>query len=452
MMMQMQESGPNKPLLRIYKHLTKEPANHIWAAIKTDNSGDNTDQYDLGLASDGYWGFDVRLVDGNMIIDIDGEEKVDVDVSFWDFPSYWKAGVYLQNEGEATAHFAELYEGDGSPVNHSPSVTITGPANGEGFAAGSSITITADAYDTDGSISIVEFFQGNVKLGEDDAAPFELVWNDVEEGNYTLTAIAVDNDGASSGSLGVEISVGTVYHLAISTTGQGSVSTNPTGTEFSENSVVSLLATPSDGYVFEGWDGDLSGRQNPISITMDTDKTVIANFEAIPTYSLAVTVVGNGSIEVSPLADTYQEGTVVSLVAIPESDFQFAGWGGDISGTEEQINITMTNDLAVIATFGKILSVQENESSNTVYDLKVIPNPVDSQAIIEYQLPKGFTSLLLTFHDVSGKKVDELIITNTSPGKDQIEWFVPKGLKPGLYFLKLHNGEMSLNSRLLLNH
>jgi len=102
-------SGPNKPLLRIYKHLTKSPVNHLWAAIKTDESGDNTTHIDLGLAPTDYFDWKVSLEDGNLVIDIEEEEKVKVDVSFWTFPSYWKAGVYLQNPGEATVYFDELY-------------------------------------------------------------------------------------------------------------------------------------------------------------------------------------------------------------------------------------------------------------------------------------------------------------------------------------------------------
>ena len=104
-------NGPNKPLLRIYKHQAKNPTNHIWAAIKTDAGGSNTTHIDLGLAPTDYFTCDIRLVGGDMIIEFEGVEKVNMDVSFWTFPSYWKAGVYLQDDGEATAYFDELYLG-----------------------------------------------------------------------------------------------------------------------------------------------------------------------------------------------------------------------------------------------------------------------------------------------------------------------------------------------------
>ncbi|MEO1714868.1 MAG: polysaccharide lyase family 7 protein, partial [Bacteroidota bacterium] len=165
--------GPNKPLLRIYKHTTKFPLNHIWAAIKTDDGGSNTMHVDLGEDPGGYFNCDIRLVDGNMIIDFEGEEKVNMDVSFWSFPSYWKAGVYLQDNGEATVHFDELFEADGEPQNYAPSVIITDPMNGTNFLPGSEITINVDAEDSDGSVTMVEFFEGGSnKIGEDTTPPY----------------------------------------------------------------------------------------------------------------------------------------------------------------------------------------------------------------------------------------------------------------------------------------
>lgn len=201
-------NGPNKPLLRIYKHQLKDPVNHIWAVIKTDDGGVNNDHIDLGEDPGGYFNCDIRLVDGNMIIDFNGEEKVNMDVSFWTFPSYWKAGVYLQDSGEATAHFDELFEDDGSQQNRFPSVSITTPSNDTNIEPGNDITIIAEANDSDGTVTKVEFFEGSNKLGEDTSAPFSFTWTGAAEGDYTLSAKATDNEGVSRTSLGVNITVG----------------------------------------------------------------------------------------------------------------------------------------------------------------------------------------------------------------------------------------------------
>jgi len=200
--------GPNKPLLRIYKHNAKTPSNHLWAAIKTDDGGSNTTHVDLGPDPGGYFNCDIRLVDGRMIIDYEGEEKVNVDVSFWTFPSYWKAGAYLQDDGEATVYFDDLFEEDGSQQNYFPSISITAPSNGSNFLPDSDITITADAVDSDGTITKVEFFEGGInKLGEVTTAPYTFTWTNVAGGDYTLTAKATDNEGGSRTSLSSKITV-----------------------------------------------------------------------------------------------------------------------------------------------------------------------------------------------------------------------------------------------------
>ncbi|MEO9869165.1 polysaccharide lyase family 7 protein [Ekhidna sp.] len=208
-------SGPNKPLLRVYKHLTRTPVNHLWAAIKTDVGGDNTTHVDLGADPGGYFDCDVRLEDGRMIIEIDGDEKIDRDVSFWTFPSYWKAGVYLQDEGEATAYFEELNEV--LEVNNAPSVSITSPFSADVFDYEANITIRVDAEDSDGTIAKVEFYEGANKLGEDESAPFSYIWREVPAGSYDLSVIAIDDAGntATSSAVSVIVNAGQVLSSEI---------------------------------------------------------------------------------------------------------------------------------------------------------------------------------------------------------------------------------------------
>lgn len=170
-------SGPNKPLLRIYKHQTKSPINHLWAAYKTDSGGSNTSHIDLGLAPAGFFSCDVRLVNGDMIIDVDGVEKGNVDVSFWTWPSYWKAGVYLQDPGEATAYFDELFTGDGSVLTIEESEIektkiYPNPFKDNVNIQTTSLILTLELYDLLGkevykttNVSDFEFFSGTLQSG-----------------------------------------------------------------------------------------------------------------------------------------------------------------------------------------------------------------------------------------------------------------------------------------------
>jgi hypothetical protein len=92
-------------------------------------------------------------------------------------------------------------------ANIAPAVSITSPANNAGFVTGSTVAITANATDTDGTIAKVEFFQGTTKLGEDLTTPYSFVWASVPAGSYSLTAKATDNAGATTVSAGTTIAV-----------------------------------------------------------------------------------------------------------------------------------------------------------------------------------------------------------------------------------------------------
>ncbi|MGN6419452.1 MAG: discoidin domain-containing protein, partial [Pseudobacter sp.] len=92
--------------------------------------------------------------------------------------------------------------------NSSPSVSITSPANGAVFTAPASVTINATAADADGNVTLVEFFNGSTKLGEDDTAPYTFTWSNVPAGDYTLTVRATDDSSATTTSSPVSITVG----------------------------------------------------------------------------------------------------------------------------------------------------------------------------------------------------------------------------------------------------
>ncbi len=87
------------------------------------------------------------------------------------------------------------------------------------------------------------------------------------------------------------------YTLTASAT-NGTISKSPDQAIYNYNSTVTLTATPATGYHFTGWSGDLAGSDNPDTITMNADESVVANFE-INTYTLNVTAT-NGSVNKTP--------------------------------------------------------------------------------------------------------------------------------------------------------
>jgi len=91
--------------------------------------------------------------------------------------------------------------------NQPPFAVITNPVDQATFYGPTNITIEADASDSDGSISKVEFFRGATRLGESTARPYRLTWTNVPPGSYVLTAKATDNRGATFISAPVNVYV-----------------------------------------------------------------------------------------------------------------------------------------------------------------------------------------------------------------------------------------------------
>jgi predicted ester cyclase len=90
---------------------------------------------------------------------------------------------------------------------------------------------------------------------------------------YTFRDVRADHSiGASF------LSVSGTYGLNVTASEGGSVSIDPQGRTFAPGTGITLLAVPSSGYAFGGWSGDLTGRENPAVVVMDSDKTINAEF------------------------------------------------------------------------------------------------------------------------------------------------------------------------------
>jgi uncharacterized repeat protein (TIGR02543 family) len=123
------------------------------------------------------------------------------------------------------------------------------------------------------------------------------------------------------------------------------------------------VATPSAGYRFSHWsvvadDGTIGpyvSYDHPLSLYIDRDYTYTAHFELAPTYTLTLAAdpAGSGTVEASPESSdgTYEEGTSVSLEAVPAAGWRFTGWSGDLVGTANPATIVMTGNKSVTANF-----------------------------------------------------------------------------------------------------
>jgi len=100
--------------------------------------------------------------------------------------------------------------------NQPPSVSITNPPGGATFAEPWTGILQADATDSDGSVTNVEFFRDSTSLGSVSTAPYNMPVNNLAAGAYTFTAVASDDLGATTTSSGVSISVVTPVAISLS--------------------------------------------------------------------------------------------------------------------------------------------------------------------------------------------------------------------------------------------
>ncbi|WP_139922586.1 Ig-like domain-containing protein [Hymenobacter sp. DG01] len=94
-----------------------------------------------------------------------------------------------------------------TPAPAAPTVSLTSPTASATFTAPATITLTANAADTDGTITKVEFYQGTTLLGTSTASPYSFTWAGATAGTYSLTAKAFDNAGLSTTSAPVTVTV-----------------------------------------------------------------------------------------------------------------------------------------------------------------------------------------------------------------------------------------------------
>ncbi|RIE06079.1 InlB B-repeat-containing protein, partial [Candidatus Cryosericum terrychapinii] len=113
------------------------------------------------------------------------------------------------------------------------------------------------------------------------------------------------------------------YTLTVTPPVYGTVTKSPDQATYTFNASVTLTATPAVGYTFTGWSGDLTGTTNPITITMDADKTVTATFTAIPTYTLTPSA-GTGGTITPNTVQTVAQGGSTTFTITPNAGYHIA--------------------------------------------------------------------------------------------------------------------------------
>jgi hypothetical protein len=142
-------------------------------------------------------------------------------VSVTDLEIFYPTGLL-----RASTYGRGVWETRLNNTNQAPSVSISSPSNNSVFSAPATLLITAEASDSDGSITDIEFYNGSTLLGRATGAPFTFTWLNVASGSYSITVKAFDNGGASTISAPVTVTVSVANDAGISAINQPSGAIN----------------------------------------------------------------------------------------------------------------------------------------------------------------------------------------------------------------------------------
>ena len=203
--------------------------------------------------------------------------------------------------------------------------TVTG---GGTFAQGSSVTVTAVP---NLGYTFTNWTEGVTIVSTTASYPLIMAGNKTLVANFALIA--------STFTLNVTAVNGTVAKL-------------PNTATYNSGASVVLTPTPATGFVFTSWSGDATGTANPLTVTMNANKNITANFTAIVggPFTLNVTAV-NGTVVKNPDLVNYINGATVQLTATPNSGYVFTSWNGDATGSVSPVTITMNSNKNVTANF-----------------------------------------------------------------------------------------------------
>jgi hypothetical protein len=227
-------------------------------------------------------------------------------------------------------------------VSGTPGGEVTSP--GEGmflYDAGTVVQLVATA---DEHCHFVEWTGDVSTIGDAQNATTNITMND----SYSVAANFELDEGW--------------HRLSVSSTEGGSVATPGEGAfVYGNSTVVQLVATADEHCHFVEWTGDVStigdAQNATTNITMNDSYSVAANFELDEGWHrLSVSSTEGGSVTTpGEGAFVYANGNVVSLIAQPDTGYQFLKWTGNVSTIADvyavSTNITMNESYSITANF-----------------------------------------------------------------------------------------------------
>lgn len=163
-------------------------------------------------------------------------------------------------------------------------------------------------------------------------------------------------------------------------------SNNPSPTIYDSGTRVTVLATPNRGYRFVNWSGASESTDSSITITINSDITLTANFIQVDTLIIDRRPRAGGSIAIKDTT-THDNGALVSVTVTAASGYEFANWT-TISGTLPS-STDVTNPTISFNIDGNVIIRASFKYNNTVFGS--FTDSRDNQTYRTVTMPDGKT-------------------------------------------------------------
>jgi hypothetical protein len=318
-----------------------------------------------------------------------------------------------------------------------PAVAITSPASGAVLLDTTAITITATASDIDGTIDSVEFYSAEtVKIGASSIAPYSMIWQNVYSGNYSLSAVAIDNNGHIRTSTKIPITVGlpSMVRLEAETAarkGSMSVITDATASGGKYVSIQNNDSTSTITWIFTN---NLAAGIYPISfgykLGFGTPKEQFINVNGVRVDTL---VCSDAS-----MTTWYEQTLEIYLPAGADTVQMQMYWGWMY--------------LDYLALPRNIISTAVDNKTRTTPNSYVLeqnyPNPFNPSTMIRYSLPHSeFVKIFV--YDVLGRQIAVLVNKRQDAGVHETP-FDASLLPSGVYFYRIDAGTFTQSKKMMI--
>ena len=265
-----------------------------------------------------------------------------------------------------------------SSTDFPPNVSLNTSEMNDSYYFGTPIQIIASANDIDGTITLVEFYDFQTKIGEDDSSPYSFQWDNATVGIHEITAHAIDNDGLTS--------ISEVYSIEVL-------------------EAPDCTGGPDNGdYTYEFSD-DLN---NP-TLTFIPSADHVGNPTCILYYSTSGTPPGYNVVPNIPFQIVASEGDIIQFYYT----YSYNGLESNTADNPHTYEIgscnsgQLTNEEDLVPV---IFSLYQNH-----------PNPFNPVTTIRYDLPEN-SFVNITIYDMIGRIVRNLVSTQQDAGYKSIQW------------------------------